>query len=246
MDEVQDEVEKWKFTLIGNVLGAKPTQKQVSDFVQKSWNHGPLPLVQYFKKRWFSFKFDTEEAMNEVLRRGPWKVGSNSLILKQWSPYFSCIMESVALVPTWVLFPDLDPYMWTDSILSKMASKIGKPLFADLHTTCKARLSFARVPVEVNISKDLPDHVVINAPFIGHSIQRVVYEWLPYYCHTCHKIGHNSANCKRNKPPAPKNHDEKVVEKPTKPAKKVYKLIVKLRLSVVASSRRASRSNATC
>ncbi|XP_074300066.1 uncharacterized protein LOC141631271 [Silene latifolia] len=190
LDEVQDEIAKWKFTLMGNVLGAKPSQQTVSEFTQKHWNFGPLPLVQYFKKGWFSFKFDSEEAMNVVLRGGPWKIGSNSLVLKQWSPHFSCIMECVTIVPVWILFPDLDPYMWTDSILSKMASKIGKPLFADLHTTCKARLSFARILVEVDISKDLPDHIDINAPFIGHSSQRIVYEWLPYYCKTCFKLGH--------------------------------------------------------
>ncbi|XP_074304498.1 uncharacterized protein LOC141639225 [Silene latifolia] len=200
LDEVQDEIAKWKFTLMGNVLGAKPSQQTVSEFTQKHWNFGPLPLVQYFKKGWFSFKFDSEEAMNAVLRGGPWKIGSNSLVLKQWSPHFSCIMECVTIVPVWILFPDLDPYMWTDSILSKMASKIGKPLFADLHTTCKARLSFARILVEVDISKDLPDHIDINAPFIGHSSQRIVYEWLPYYCKTCLKLGHTDSNCKRNRP----------------------------------------------
>ncbi|XP_074305736.1 uncharacterized protein LOC141640956 [Silene latifolia] len=200
LDEVQDEIAKWKFTLMGNVLGAKPSQQTVSEFTQKHWNFGPLPLVQYFKKGWFSFKFDSEEAMNAVLRGGPWKIGSNSLVLKQCSPHFSCIMECVTIVPVWILFPDLDPYMWTDSILSKMASKIGKTLFADLHTTCKARLSFARILVEVDISKDLPDHIDINAPFIGHSSQRIVYEWLPYYCKTCFKLGHTDSNCKRNRP----------------------------------------------
>ncbi|XP_074299590.1 uncharacterized protein LOC141630723 [Silene latifolia] len=176
MEEVADEISKWKFTLMGNVLGAKPTLKTITEFVQKHWNHGPLSLVQYFKKGWFSFKFDCEEDMNEVLKRGPWTLGPNSLVLKQWSPYFSCIMECVSTVPVWILFPDLDPYMWIDSILSKMASKIGKPLFPDLHTTCQARLSFARVMVEVDVAKKLPEDVVINAPFIRNSVQRIIYE----------------------------------------------------------------------
>ncbi|XP_074308782.1 uncharacterized protein LOC141643494 [Silene latifolia] len=175
MEEIQEEIVKWKFFLMGNILGAKPSLKIVSEFVQKQWNFGPLPLVQYFKKRWFSFKFETEEAMNAFLREGPWKIGANSLILKQWTPCFSCTMERVAIVPTWIyLFPDFVPYMWTDSILSRMASKIGKPLFADLHTTCKAGLSFARILVEVNISKELPNHVIINTPFLGKSTQRIV------------------------------------------------------------------------
>ncbi|XP_074314009.1 uncharacterized protein LOC141649213 [Silene latifolia] len=215
---------------MGNILGAKPTVKQVTDFVQKHWNHGSLPLVQYFKKGWFSFKFDSEEAMNAVLNKGPWKLKSNSIVLKQWTPYFSCIMESVAIVPIWILFPDLDPYLWTDSVLSKMASKVGKPLFADLYTTCHAMLSFARVLVEADVSKELPDQVVINAPFIGQSTQRIVYEWLPYYCKTCHKLGHLEASCKLNRPVVEKDKVTQAPEPvavpkvaPTKGSKQVYR-----------------------
>ncbi|XP_074265992.1 uncharacterized protein LOC141588449 [Silene latifolia] len=191
------------------------------DFVQKHWNHGALPVVQYFRKGWFNFKFDSEEAMNEVLKRGPWNIGSNSLVLKQWSPYFSIIMECVTTVFVWILFPDLDPYMWTDSILSKMSDKIGKPLFADLNTTCKAKLSFARVMIEVDVSKDLPDIITINAPYIGHSHQRIIYEWLPYYCHTCKKLGHTTSTCKRNKATSEGAPKKKGV------SKTVYKLVVR-------------------
>ncbi|KAK9690046.1 hypothetical protein RND81_09G100800 [Saponaria officinalis] len=176
--ELEEEVTKWSNTLMGNVLGAKPTLKQVTDFVHKHWNHGSLPLVQYFRKGWFSFRFANKEDMNAVLRRGPWSMGSHSWILKQWSPTFSSTMECVSVVPIWVLFPDLDPFMWTDTILSKMASKIGTPLFADLPTTLQARLSFARVMVEMD---------------------RIVYEWLPYYCKTCKKLGHIMSSCKKNK-----------------------------------------------
>ncbi|KAK9734356.1 hypothetical protein RND81_04G134000 [Saponaria officinalis] len=160
MEEVQAEVAKWSHTLMGHVLGARPTLKQVTDFVNKHWNHGPLPLVQYFRKG---------------------------------------TMERVSVVPIWILLPELDPYLWTDTVLSKIASKIGKPLFADLPTTLQARLSFARVMVEADISQELPEYVVLNCPFTGQSVQRVVYEWHPYYCKTCKKLGHTMSSCKRNK-----------------------------------------------
>ncbi|XP_074305042.1 uncharacterized protein LOC141639968 [Silene latifolia] len=174
LEEIEEEVSRWQYTLMGNVLGAKPTLKQVTDYVHKNWNHGPLPLVHYFKKGWFSFKFDCEEDMSDVLKRGPWSIGSNSLVLTKWSPFFSCTMESVSTVPVWVLFPDLDPYMWIDSVLSKMASK------------------------------DFTEHVIIKSPYIGQSIQRVVYEWVPYYCKTCKKLGHSDSSCKKNRPVEPK------------------------------------------
>ncbi|KAK9716199.1 hypothetical protein RND81_06G217600 [Saponaria officinalis] len=115
--------------------------------------------------------------MTAVLKEGPWKLGANSIIFKQWTPTFSAEMDRISVVPVWVLFPGLDPYMWFDTVLSKLASKIGKPLFADKNTTNKARLSFARVMVEVDVSAPLIDHILVHNPFTGHDYQKVTYEF---------------------------------------------------------------------
>ncbi|XP_074266719.1 uncharacterized protein LOC141590000 [Silene latifolia] len=182
---------------MGHVLGSKPSLKTIQDYVSAHWGTIGTPIVQYFRSGWFSFRFSSEEEMSNVLRKGPWKVGSNSLILKHWSPSFSLEMERVARVPVWILFPGLDPYLWSEKVLSKMASKIGKPLFADPATTEKSKLSFAKIMVEVDVSKDLPTHVVLNVPNIGQITQKVVYEWLPYYCRECGKLVHTSYTCKK-------------------------------------------------
>ncbi|XP_074301022.1 uncharacterized protein LOC141632369 [Silene latifolia] len=110
--------------------------------------------------------------MTNVLRLGPWKIGNNSLILKQWTPSFSGEMEKVTRVLVWTLFSGLDPYLWSEIVLSKIASKVDKPLFADLSTTNKEKLSFARVLVEIDLSQDFVDSVVINTPFLGQITQQ--------------------------------------------------------------------------
>ncbi|XP_074314971.1 uncharacterized protein LOC141651145 [Silene latifolia] len=76
-------------------------------------------------------------------------------------------MDRVARVPVWVFFPDLDHYLWSGMVLSKIASKLSKPLFDVAATTAKSKLSFSRVLVEIDVSKELPDSVVINLPFLG-------------------------------------------------------------------------------
>ncbi|XP_074298202.1 uncharacterized protein LOC141629027 [Silene latifolia] len=209
---------------MGNVLGAKPSLKSMQDFVTKHWNHVSLPIVQYFKKGWFSFRFASMGDMHTILRDGPWTLGQNSLILKQWYPTFSQEMERVSCVPIWVLFPDLDPFLWTETILSKMASKIGKPLFDDYPTTMKTRLSFARVLVEVDIAAELPKIVVIKTPFQDYSVQRIHYEWLPYHCKSCGKLGHEERTCKFNRNVSkPPNAMKSKVVAPHKKHKKVFR-----------------------
>ncbi|XP_074278175.1 uncharacterized protein LOC141601771 [Silene latifolia] len=108
-------------------------------------------------------------------------------------------MDSVSIVPVWVLFPDLDPFMWSEQVLSKMASTVGKPLFADLPTTHKSKLLFARVLVEVDVAGDLPTTVTVSSPYHGKIAQRIIYEWLLYYCHCCKKLGHTKEHCKFTK-----------------------------------------------
>ncbi|XP_074297524.1 uncharacterized protein LOC141628259 [Silene latifolia] len=206
-----------RFTLMGNLLGARPTLKQITEFTDKYWGSIAKPTIQYFKKGWFSFRFENEKDMSNVLKRGPWKIGSHSLILKQWYPNFSTAMDRVSKIPIWVIFPDLDPYLWSSAVLSKMASKIGRHMFADMPTTCKQKLSFARIMVEADISGSLPDVISINTPY-GPSDQRVDYEWLPYYCAECGKMGHQAKNCKQGK--TKKNA-------PIPAPKKIYKPVTK-------------------
>ncbi|XP_074313550.1 uncharacterized protein LOC141648729 [Silene latifolia] len=116
---------------------------------------------------------------------GPWNMGAHTLILKQWTPTFDQEMDSITIVPIWILFPNLVPLLWSSAALSRLASKIGKPLFADLTTICKAKLSFVRVMVEVNISNPLPTEVLFTTPYHDIISQKVTYEWMPYYCDCC-------------------------------------------------------------
>ncbi|XP_074288327.1 uncharacterized protein LOC141613485 [Silene latifolia] len=50
--------------------------------------------------------------------------------------------------------------------------------------------------VEIDVSKDFVDQVVINTPFLGQITQKIVYEWVPFYCSSCGKLGHKSSTCK--------------------------------------------------
>ncbi|XP_074314356.1 uncharacterized protein LOC141649571 [Silene latifolia] len=184
---------------MGNFLGAKPKLKQVDEFVQKYWKNIDRPIVQYYKKGWYSFRFLSAHDMNEILKVGPWNMGSSTLVLKQWTPTFSKEMDSISIVPAWILFPDLDPFMWSENVLSKMASVVGKPLFADLPTTFKFKLSFARVLVEVDVADDLPTTLQLTSPYHGITQQRIIYEWLPHYCYCCRKLGHTNEHCKFTK-----------------------------------------------
>ncbi|KAJ6928282.1 hypothetical protein NC652_012387 [Populus alba x Populus x berolinensis] len=63
-----------------------------------------------------------------------------------------------------------------------------------------ARLSYARVLVEVNLLSDLP--IPLRLPYRMGSIlqQQVVYETLPRFCKHCRKLGHLTSSCTKFQP----------------------------------------------
>ncbi|KAL9233004.1 hypothetical protein vseg_008050 [Gypsophila vaccaria] len=200
MDDVADELAYWEFTLVGTVLGKRVTKAQLEGLVHKNWNHVTAPDILYFSRGWFYFRFANLEDMNSIIQGNSWNVNGFPLIFKKWAPNISSQLDDITTVPVWVLFPGLDPYFWSPKALSKLASQIGKPICADDHTTNKTRVAFARVQIEVDVSSQLPRAITFKSPFGDTLTQRVDYEWVPYYCSVCKKLGHQDKVCKKRKP----------------------------------------------
>lgn len=49
-------------------------------------------------------------------------------------------------------------------MLSRIASLIGKPYYADKLTSCKEKFSYARVLIEVNVVGCLKSHILLKGP----------------------------------------------------------------------------------
>ncbi|KAL2235624.1 UNVERIFIED_CONTAM: hypothetical protein Sindi_1294600 [Sesamum indicum] len=117
-------------------------------------------------------------------------------------------------VPVWIKLRHLPVEFWTEEGLSTVASGVGKPLYPDAITKACTRLDFARVCVMVDVTSNLPKHILIMNPDEdkGESPCKVdvEYEWLPQKCNSCMTLGHSVKDCVLNKP------------KPVKPPIAVY------------------------
>ncbi|KAJ6880892.1 hypothetical protein NC652_034041 [Populus alba x Populus x berolinensis] len=63
-----------------------------------------------------------------------------------------------------------------------------------------ARLSYAKVLVEVNLLSDLPYSIEVTLPNGSILHQQVVYETLPRFCKHCRKLGHITSSCTKSQP----------------------------------------------
>ncbi|XP_074293049.1 uncharacterized protein LOC141619947 [Silene latifolia] len=193
--DVIEEVEYWRNTLVGTVMGRQTTLDHMQSLVTKSWNHVVTPEVLYFAKGWFYFRFASEEDCEKIMNDS-WNMNGFPLILKNWSTTVVEELHAAPLVPVRVKFPHLDPCLWSSKGLSKVASFVGRPICADEFTTNKSKLAFARILIEVDLSKDLPTSVSFKTPFRGRVEQKIEYEWLPYFCQACRRIGHTKDKCR--------------------------------------------------
>lgn len=92
--------------------------------------------------------------------------------------------------------------------MSKIGSAIGVPLVTNECTTKKLRISYARILVEVDVTKELTEEIAIKDCDGRKLMQKVEYYWKPPFCNKCQRVGHQ-CKTKESKQwiPKPKSSD---------------------------------------
>ncbi|CAH9089402.1 unnamed protein product [Cuscuta epithymum] len=187
-------VEMWGHCLVGFFTGRFPGLKAVHELREK-W--GVKCLVRSHDKGWIIFKFQNEADRLKVLNEGPYSIFGKLLMLKMLSEDFSFEDEEFLKVPIWVKFPNLPMSLWNEGVMSEVASMIGVPLSTDKVTQERTNHNYARVLIEVDVSKPPPLSFPIRLP--SHKVikQWVRYETFPNYCFHCKEYGHHPFICKK-------------------------------------------------
>ena len=199
-EDVEEECRRWEKALVVYVLGGKPHFHAMRKFFENKWRKYGVANVCLLKTGVFIVEFDDCEARVKVLEDGPWYFDAKPLIVKPWTSDSSLEREGLQVVPVWVKFPNLKLHLWSQNMLSRIASLIGKPLFTDMMTAHRSILTYARVCVEISIDDELPEKVFLQEPN-GIMFEQVVeYEWVPSFCKHCNVFGHLEAKCNNKKP----------------------------------------------
>ncbi|GAA0156047.1 hypothetical protein LIER_13631 [Lithospermum erythrorhizon] len=188
-------VETWGYCLIGCFTGPFPGRHALNSLV-KSWNV-KCKIIPY-AKGWTVFRFASDEDRFKVFNGGPYLAFGKTLMLKLVDAGVILRDDLFTSVPTWVLFHDVPLSVWSESGLSKIASKVGIPMYTDKVTKDRTKMSYARCLVHVDVSK--PPVLEFGVKLSGgrRYIQKVSYECYPDYCCECKTFGHNVFKCKKN------------------------------------------------
>ncbi|VFQ97160.1 unnamed protein product [Cuscuta campestris] len=206
-EDVTPMEELWGPCLVGCFTGRFPGLAPIQSLVE-SWKV-PCQFVPHHKG-WVIFKFLSNEDRDSVLHMDDHRINNKKLLLNIPQDGFMWNAKSFSTMPVWVKLMDVPMQFWGHNSLSKIASKLGRPLFTDGLTNKVAskltleedpddklaykKPNFCRVLIHMDLSKPPPSSVKVN--FVGGSyMQHVEYEDLPLYCYHCEKFGHTPFDC---------------------------------------------------
>ncbi|CAI0430812.1 unnamed protein product [Linum tenue] len=90
----------------------------------------------------------------------------------------------------WIQFPAFPVHFYHKEILFTLGNMVGRAIKLDFHTQHQQRAKFARMAVELDLSKPLVTRIRLDGKW-----QYIEYENLPTCCFECGKIGHTSLTC---------------------------------------------------
>ncbi|XP_021605624.1 uncharacterized protein LOC110610057 [Manihot esculenta] len=108
------------------------------------------------------------EDFDFALEGGPWIIADHYLLVRQWCPDFDPFNVSLECLAVW----------------------IGDPIRVDNNTSRVTRGHFARLCVEVDVTKPLLSKFKLN-----RRVRRIEYEALHMVCFSCGIFGHMKDNC---------------------------------------------------
>ncbi|XP_058752173.1 uncharacterized protein LOC131625319 [Vicia villosa] len=189
--DIESELIYWDSALILYVLGGEVSLNMLKHYMERMWNFVQLPEMVYHEEGYFILKFRTQSDKEEVLMKGPYTLRNMPLMLQDWRPGFSLKEDMLRSLPIWIKLPLLPLHLWGVRSLNKIGSALGNPLVTDECTASKARVSYARILVEVDVTQEMRNSINIKDAEGRKLVQPVEYEWKPLFCGKCQKFGHN-------------------------------------------------------
>ena len=101
------------------------------------------------------FLFENKDDRDLIFRSGPYFMGPRAPYLNHWSLSFDLEKDIPSAVSVWVRLPHLPLHYWNDEALQAIRNTLGK--YIDKAKPKGPLFSFARVCVEVNLERGLPE-----------------------------------------------------------------------------------------
>ncbi|CAN1147891.1 hypothetical protein LINPERHAP2_LOCUS16135 [Linum perenne] len=188
-DEVRGFYKPWSKALVVKVMEGSFAFNTMKRRLEGLWARAGTIQVSDIANKFFLVRFSDPEDYQRAMLGGPWKIYDYYISVARWNPSFN-EEEPIKFILTWVRLPKLPIHYFNRTAVTRIGNAIGKTVRIDLATTEGARARFARVCVEVDLSKPL-----LGKYMIEDRVLHVEYESLENLCVSCGVYGHKVVNC---------------------------------------------------
>ncbi|CAN1129037.1 hypothetical protein LINPERHAP2_LOCUS5002 [Linum perenne] len=136
--------------------------------------------------------FESVADYERALFGGPWMVNDHYVVIQEWRPHFRPEDTVLSTLRVWVRLPGIPLEYFDRSILQIIGDRIGRTVRIDNTTLEGNRGNFARICVEVDLSKPL-----LSKYRMRRRVRRIEYEGLHTICFNCGCYGHKDGDCKQ-------------------------------------------------
>ncbi|KAG5576616.1 hypothetical protein H5410_056750, partial [Solanum commersonii] len=164
LEDVAQDDETWAPSIVVYLVGTTPSIGAMERFIMGQGTFTNKPIKLYHIDGYFVVRFANAEERDMVLCSGPHHLLRSSVIMKPWVAEFNFKEEILTTIPLWVKLPNMPLNCWNLVVLSKIGSSLRTPLYADECTTQTSRISFARILVEVDVTRPLAKVIKIKYP----------------------------------------------------------------------------------
>lgn len=189
----------WKCFIAGYFMNDAPHIGSIHATVNRIWalqGKNNRIDVQFIGKTTVLFRIEDAGVRSRVLKRKFWHIGDFPLMVGEWNPETASAPPDLSAMPLWVDLLNVPGYLYSERGLRFLARTSGK--FIKLHPNTQhcIRMDVARLLVEVDLTKPLPNKISFKGKDGEDVLVSVSYLWLPPRCVSCSKWGHVGKDCK--------------------------------------------------
>jgi len=172
--------------------GFWPRSHDLHAWIYQNWTANCQLLL--CSKGFFVVQFESMDDYQKVFLQGPWFWGRAGLFITPWFPEFDANTMTVTKMPVWVRLPNLPLPYWHHQVLEDIGNLLGSYIKSDKERQDKGLFTYARICVEIDLSKGLPDRMHLKHE--SHIwLQRLDYENTAFRCRYCQLTGHLQDSC---------------------------------------------------
>ncbi|XP_061358331.1 uncharacterized protein LOC133302554 [Gastrolobium bilobum] len=142
------------------------------------------------ENRFFLVRFSNQKDLDYALIASPWVIMDHYLAIRSWEPDFQPYQVAINRIAAWVRLPGFLIEYVNSGLMKEIGNWLGKFIKVDAATTSMARGRFARMCIELDLTKPLQTEYKLE-----ERIKQVEYEGLHLVCYSCGQYSHGIENC---------------------------------------------------